>query len=415
MNNLLKSLIFKFTCKCVDESKLDIIDLKLKEEDLSYFNLSSNSIVSFYYHDKLYYFRECPKILGFKAYFIHSIDKFFNSINKNSITKKHFAQKIPIAIDFSDDIVLAFKQYIHNKKSDKKFIKAMSAVDIVSQKNHFSIWDNQKYDLAFLEKFGLFDLPQSLIDIAVYFLWYMRGAANTYRTLNVARGKKYSFFSAVRAVSSRIIAEELKLDYMISKAEWCRIVLDNGRTVFGVISESADGERMLDSSVKLNTSLQRELLNLSILDVITFQTDHGPNNYNVFIDEDGKCSVCAFDNDNPYTLFPVPLISLGFVGCNSFVDKNGVISRPCIDKTTAENIKNLNFASLKNKLKPYLNRIQIQALIVRIKKLQKAIAETANVNHNFLIDLSGWTDSVLNDELSGNYGETYLTKINTKK
>lgn len=58
MKNLIKSFILKFTYKHIDESKLKVISIKLKEQDLSYFNLSSNSIISFYYNEKLYYFRE---------------------------------------------------------------------------------------------------------------------------------------------------------------------------------------------------------------------------------------------------------------------------------------------------------------------------------------------------------------------
>lgn len=410
MNNLLKSFIFKFTYKYVDESKLDVINIKLKKEDLSYFILSSNSIASFHYNEKLYYFRECPKICGFKEYFINSTDNFFKIINKNSVTKEQFVQRIPITIDFDTETILQFKKYIDDKKADKNFIRIMSAADIISQKCNFSIWENQKYDLIFLEKFGFYDIPQPLFDIAVYFLWYMRGVAVSYRTLKVAHGKSYSLFSAVRSVSSRIIAEELNFEHMITGARWCRLEFENGDTVFGVLSNSAGGKRMKDSSAQADSSLQRELLNLNLLDLITFQPDHGPNNYNADLDKDGNYSVCAFDNDNPYTLFPIPFITLGFAGCAPFVDKNGMILRPCLDKNTADNISKINFASLESRLKPYLNYIQRQALVIRIKKVQKAIEKTAAANDNFLRDMPDCDDSFLNAELSGACGETYLTK-----
>lgn len=410
MKNLIKSFILKFTYKHIDESKLKVISIKLKEQDLSYFNLSSNSIISFYYNEKLYYFRECPKICSFNEYFNNAIDNFFKVINKNSVTKKCFSQEIPIAIDFDEKTVLQFKKYIDNKKADKSFIKAMSAVDIISKKYNFSIWENQKYDLCFLEKFGLFDLQKQLFDIAVYFLWYMRGVSAAYRTLKIACGKRYSCFSAVRSVSSRIIAEELHLEHMITDARWCRLELDNGDSVFGVLSESANGVRMLDYSPELNVSLQKELLDLNLLDLIMFQTDHGPNNYNVYHDDNGYYCVCAFDNDNPYTLLPAPFVTFGFAGCKPCIDKKGAFLRPCLDKTAADNIKNIDFKLLKNRLKPYLNCVQIWALIIRIKKIQKAIDKSAKANSNFLLNISDWKCSALESELSGTYGETYLTK-----
>ncbi len=410
MKNLIKSFILKFTYKHIDESKLNVISIKLKEKDLSYFNLSSNSIISFYHNEKLYYFRECPKICSFNEYFNNSIDNFFKVINKNSVTKECFAQEIPIAIDFEEKTVFQFKKYIDNKKADKSFIKAMSAVDIVSKKCNFSIWENQKYDLSFLEKFGLFDLQKQLLDIAVYFLWYMRGISATYKTLKIACGKKYSYFSAVRSVSSRIIAEELHLEHMITDARWCRLELDNGDSVFGVLSESAKGVRMLDYSLEPNVSLQKELLNLNLLDLIMFQTDHGPNNYNAYLDDNGNDRVCAFDNDNPYTLCPSPFVTFGFVGCKACINKKGAFLRPCLDKNTADNINNLDFRLLKNRLKPYLNHIQIRALIIRIKKIKRAIDKSAKANSNFLLNISDWEYGTLESELSGTYGETYLTK-----
>lgn len=414
MNNLLKRCAFKLTYKKIDESKLNIMQIKLKEENLSYFNLSSNSIISFHYNKKLYYFRECPQLLDFKSYFTNSIEKFFKIINKNSLCKENFSQKIPIVVDFNIETVKQFKKYIDNKKKDKKFISILSKTDVISEKYNFSIWNDNNYDSYFLEKFGLSNLQASLTDIAVYFLWYMKSVSSTYKTLKIAHGSNYSYFSAVRSVSSRIIAEELNLAHMITNVRWCSLELDNGNTIFGLLSDSAVGNRMKDISVKPNGTLQRELTNLNILDLIMFQTDHGPNNYNVNIDKNENYSICAFDNDNPYTFFPLPFITMKLLGCNRFVNNNGIIIRPFFDRNTANKILNLNLHFLKERLKPYLNFLQIKFLIVRIKKLQKAIIKTNITNNNFLLDISDWNEKTLCKELSGDYGETYMTKALNK-
>lgn len=414
MNNLLKRCAFKLTYKKIDESKLNIMQIKLKEENLSYFNLSSNSIISFHYNKKLYYFRECPQLFDLKNYFTNSIDKFFIIINKNSLSKENFSQKIPIVVDYNTETIKQFKKYIEKRKKDKRFIKILSNADVISEKYNFSIWKDNYYDSIFFEIFGLSNLETSLTDIAVYFIWYMKSVSSTYRTLKIVHGTNYSYFSAVRSISSRIIAEELDLDHMITNVRWCLLELDNGNTIFGLLSDSAEGNRMKDISVKPNGSLQKEMINLNALDLIMFQTDHGPNNYNVNIDKNGNYSICAFDNDNPYTFFPLPFITMKLLGCNRFVNNNGIIIRPFFDRNTANKILNLNLHFLKERLKPYLNFLQIKFLIVRIKKLQKAIIKTNITNNNFLLDISDWNEKTLCKELSGDYGETYMTKALNK-
>lgn len=411
MHYILQNVAYKLTSKRIDDSKLEVLHINLNKKDLCYFNLSSNSIISFFYNGKYYYFRECPKRMPFASFFDNSIEKFFETLGQLKINKEHFGQEAPINIDFSKKIIENFKAYIDDIKVTNQFQKFMSKTDILSKKYGFSIWNKDNvYDSMFFEKFGLPNLPSMLKDIAVYFLWYMRSVAMSYRVLKIAYSKNYSFFGAVRSISSRILAEELGLDNMISKVQWCMLELENNEKIFGTISEAALGNRMLDCNIEATGSLQRELINLNLLDVISFQLDHGPNNYNIYVNENREYSICAFDNDNPYTFFPSFRILNSFSECTPIIDKKGIITRPYFDKYVASKINDLNFKSLREKLRPYLNEIQIMVLGIRIKKIKKAIIKTQKMNPHFLIEKSDWSAQTVQEETNGKYGMTYLVK-----
>lgn len=212
----------------------------------------------------------------------------------------------------------------------------------------------------------------------------------------------------------QIVAEELGLSYIITPSEWCNLEVEGGKSFFGLLSNSAPGERMSDCSVPPSGALQRELINLNVLDAICFQNDHGPNNYNIY-KENGEFKVCAFDNDNPSTFFPIFSVSASLAGCSPLINKKGIVNRPFFDKDLAERIRTLDIGALQKRLKPYLNQIQIISLKARIKKLQKAVKKTSEVNQSFLIEHSKWNERTVSLELKGKYGETYLTKaVNIK-
>ncbi len=399
--------------KHINEEQLNIRCISLHKDDISYFNLSSNPILSFFYDGKLYYFRQCPKRLNFKDYFRKAIDDFFSSLGRLSISKEHFKQEIPIKIDFSQSEIEAFSGYLSRKCNEKGFLKCISEVDRISIKTSFSIWKQQRYDSDFFYVFAIGDIPSQCHDIGVYFLWYMRGVCSTYRTLNIARSEEYSYFSASRSIASRMTAESIGIENMITSAELCRIELDDGSTMFGVISESAEGNRMLDAELQIDGSLQNELLKLNILDIICFQTDHGMNNYNVFR-KDGKHFVCAFDNDNPNTFAPIPIIKHNFLGCSPIVDKRGLLNRPYFDNELYERLRTTDITSLKKKLKPYLNVLQITALQLRIKKITRMLEMTrAEANDKFISE-GMWGEESVTAEMSGKYGRTYLTMLEDK-
>ena len=95
MKRLMRSLAFNLTKKRIDENKLDVKRICVKSHSVSYFNLSSNAIVSFIYEGRQYYFRECPRRGSKKTFFVNAMDSFFGALNKPFISKEHLNKSCP--------------------------------------------------------------------------------------------------------------------------------------------------------------------------------------------------------------------------------------------------------------------------------------------------------------------------------
>lgn len=414
MNPLIRNMAFQLTRKRVAEANLSVLEIEKKQEELSVFGLSTNAIISFEYEGKIWYFRECPRILSKEAYWNKANKRFFDSLGRLGVSKNHFTQEIPIRTSFTNAEIEAFRAYLEDQIKDRVFRKTLENADRIARKVQFSIWEKQTYETGFFAAFGFAGLPEHCRDLAVYYLWSMRTVADQYRLMHVIRSKQYSLFAATKSVASRIVAEELGLAYLITPAIWCRLITEGTDTMFGVLSPAAPGRRMLDSAVDAVGSLQRELINLNVLDAVCFQPDHGPNNYNLYGDEIGQITICAFDNDNPKTFFPVFSVCHSLAGCDTLVDSANRIQRPYMDKDLAMRLRNLDKEKLRQRLNPYLNRLQIAAVCYRIEKINRAIINTEKKQPDFLKDTECWNLRTVEEEISGKYGETYLKKVSAK-
>ena len=59
----------------------------------------------------------------------------------------------------------------------------------------------------------------------------------------------------------------------------------------------------------------------------------------------------------------------------------------------------------------YLNTLQIFICWKRIKQLQKAFKNTIKIRPSFLLENQDWSNSTIEEELNGEYGETYLKAL----
>lgn len=414
MNRILRDVAYLFTMKRLDEKKMKSKRICLHGEDLTFFTLSTNSIISFDYEGVHYYFRESPKEMCFNDYYTYYINRFFFMIDKSDAIDKNFSQEIPISISFSDETIEKFRVYIDEKVKHRSFLKELSKADVISEKIGFNIWKNQKFDQEFFCRFGLDNLSEDLYEISVSFLWYIRSVANNYRRRNIVRGKNYSHFSAVRSLSSKIVADELGLGHMIPESCWCKLIIEDRDTLFGILCSEAPGKRMADTVIENPYKIQKELMNLNVLDVILLQKDHGPNNYNVDLNNVEDQLICAYDNDNPFTFFPIPTVKLSLSGCSPLVNKRGIIDRRYFDTQLAMKIKNIDYKNLLRKLKPYLNGLQRASLYVRFHKIDRAISKTGRTKNGFLLQEDQWNEHTAKSELGNEQVVTYLSKAYDK-
>ncbi len=411
MKRTLRRLAYSLTSKYIDESGLVPVRIALNGNELSYFSLSTNPIISFRRAGRSYYFRECPVLMPRDEFFDCRIKRFFSTLGRIGIPSENFGQEMPIKLDFSGAEISGFAEYVNKKRGMRRFFGTMAGADAIADRMGFSIWNGATRNNANLfDAFGFGDMPDGLSDIGIYFLWYMRSSAITFRTLRVARGEGHSFFGSVRTLASRVLAEEMGLSHLIADAQWCIIDVTGEGCMLGLLCPAVPGMRMLDAEVAPDGALACALTDLNLLDVLSCQPDHGPNNYNVLKDENGRLSVCAFDNDNPTAFFPSCGIGRALSGCAPFVDRRGRVARQHLDTATAERLLRADTAAITKKLRPYLNVLQRAALARRISKLRRAVMKTADERGDFLIDASEWRSC----ETDEKYGVTYLTRATMK-
>lgn len=229
-------------------------------------------------------------------------------------------------------------------------------------------------------------------------------------------GGGLEFASANRQMATETMARLLGLDYMIPHSEYAILKMNND-LLKGTIMEVADGESTEGitknhSDNVVSPALQRELMNLNVLDAITFERDHRPGNYNIILDGEGKVSgLSVFDNDAPMTFAPLPLSMFTGSATSKMIGPDGLFNRPHLDRQLADRICSLKKKEVLTCLKPFLNILQIYSCWNRIKDLRKVIKKTSIISDDFLFDPCEWSMDSVQEELSGKYGITYLKKF----
>lgn len=233
--------------------------------------------------------------------------------------------------------------------------------------------------------------------------------------LNGGVGKNtYQTYNSGRCLATYAVANFFGLYSLIPKVEYSKLYIkDNNTWIVGTVMESAEGVspaevKPEDMREMLSPVLQKELMELNVMDVLCFQKDHRPDNFHIKI-EDGKLThVSAFDNDAPATFsFSKTVEFSTYIGCAPFV-KDGLINRPHISKSIYEQLISAKGKALKEQLKPYINRFQMRGFIARLRKLQKAFIRTQKSNPYFVVEDDYWSEETICEELSGKYGVTYL-------
>ena len=223
------------------------------------------------------------------------------------------------------------------------------------------------------------------------------------------KGVKYQTLNAGKMMAEEAIASLIGVERLLAKTHFCKVYVGDGEELVGTMMSDAGGVdvRFIKDTYKevITPQLVCDLDNLNILDAICHEKDHRPGNYHLILDNEGKAvSLCAFDNDSPWAFSPFGTMEFKSYENSSSLIKDGIINRPYVDERVAEFVLQLNKSSFYRKLTPYLNKFQLKACWKRICTLKRAL----NNSRSGFLERDDWNESALKDELSGEYGRTYL-------
>lgn len=223
------------------------------------------------------------------------------------------------------------------------------------------------------------------------------------------RAVQYQTYNAGKMMAEETIAALFGVERIMTHTHFCRLQIGDGEEMVGTMMSDAGGVdvRCFKDNYKevFTPQLVCDLDNLNILDAVCHEKDHRPGNYHLLLDEKGNVvSICSFDNDSPWSFSPFGKINFKTYEKASFLIKDNEINRPCIDEDMANRVLGLKKQQLQEKLSPYLNRCQLNACWKRVHKLQRTLENSCNSFRK----REDWNEDVVNQELSGRYGRTYL-------
>ena len=349
---------------------------------------TSNNVIRLDIDGRILYFRECKLRKKLVDYVRDELDYYY---------------------DFLHPELYKDKEFILNALSDKqnlsKFVNMGMTNDISSGAYQFCMGNGGGY----IGIDGMTAEQEERVKEFVQFVW---GNLFAYTLNNGVKTGCYQTYNAVRSIAFSRVSKLLGIQKLIPETEYAFLYVDNDAPLFGTVMENASGfcMEMNDTSERASVcspELQRELNNLNLLDVICYEKDHRPGNYNVVIENGKAVSVCAFDNDSPNS-FGMGGISFNtYIGCSPYAI-DGKINRPYADKELVQSILNLKEKDLCDALSDLLNAYQLIALKRRLKSLKNVLADIPSEK---LLSPDQWNDETVRKELSGEYGDTYLSKF----
>ena len=191
---------------------------------------------------------------------------------------------------------------------------------------------------------------------------------------------------------------------------------------YGYLMDEAGGINSMyfDSSRNYNCNteeLKKVLNTLNIMDVICYERDHRPGNYNIITNNREYVSIQAFDNDSDLCFLPSISVSKEFVGASSLIDKDGYIARRQLDEDFLSRLVGVPDSDIVEVSAPFLNRIQLKCLMIRLHKVQTAVRRTLERgvekeqpdSKDYLWILNNWNESFKDSVL---FEQQRINKIN---
>ena len=210
--------------------------------------------------------------------------------------------------------------------------------------------------------------------------------------------------------ASKIIADILGVPQIIPDTKYICLKI-NDTVKIGISVNPASGFDPTKMNITYITpNFQRDLTIMAVLDVVCYYHDHRPGNYFCIPDSSGNISgICVLDNDEPGAF--TPSFSVRFSSYNNeapLVTKKGFINRPYLDHDTIARLMETKDKDIAQALNAYLTNIELYALLIRVRRLRRAVLKSLQAGKIRLLHKNEWTLETMREELSGTYGTTHL-------
>ena len=411
-------LLQSITKKKIDIDSIPKVCKNINRTQIFYFCLSSNVLKIIENEDgSVQFFKKCYKKENKSDFFCNVTNEFIYKICQRH-KMINFNQHCNICTNFTDFCIEKFQKYIIQKLTDLNFITKLAKYDLIYEKYNLSIWEDDFFlSEEILFELGLNDCPESIKNMLPLFSWYIRGMSYIYRSGIFVKNNEIINTNVLYSVASYQLANILEFDDVIVKSEFCELNID-GEKEYGVLSDCSIGQRALDQKCNITNitpQLMISLFKLNIFDLVSYQIDHGPNNYNLIANdynsnEISYSGVCAFDNDNPKTFFPIFSVKCKIGVYDKFI-QDGKINQP-ISVEILRLILSADLGRISTVMKSYLNKIQICSLLYRIKSLKKICNDF--MNNDSTLKIESLKFSEITRENISNWGKYYLDVLLNK-
>lgn len=242
---------------------------------------------------------------------------------------------------------------------------------------------------------------------------YASGALLSYRQNSLTKNGQWHTAAANRSMAVEALADMLGLSYMFPHGEYRTLVIDGVHKCFGLYTNCASGQDTTQipgdrRQEVLTPLLQRELNRLNMLDVLTCEVDHCPENYFLIVNENGATGISVFDNSSEQN-FPIQR-NVSFqtiIKCAPYVDEQGFLNRPYVDAQITHNLSQISLQALFRGLRPYLGALPTVFLYFRLKRVLHAIQRSVDNGSTRALEYEDWNQDTLNRELQCKQ-KTYL-------
>ena len=353
-------------------------------ENIKMLMSTSNNVLKIKLENEIYYFRRCRLHTEIHEYVKTLIEEYYTlydlqedkKIVEESLTKKKNLAKF-VNMGITNDETSAVYKFCMG-----------GAAELIGIDNRDAERDERLRDLA-------------------QFIW---GELYAYKLNSGVKIGAYQTYNAVRQIATKRLADIMGLSELIPTTKFVVLNISDGRKMFGTIMEAAPGVILEHESAEKRKSvatpmLQRALNNLNFLDTLCHEKDHRPGNYAVLVEDNKANTICAFDNDSPMSFSLGGASFKTYMNCSPYILHNSV-NRPYVDENLASWLSENNFKEIYRATKGLLNQLQIIFLKRRFKILKKAISRLENQR---IASVEEWNEQTVRDELSGTYGQTYLT------